>query len=115
MIEEIRRLYGEENTKKTLADYNLTVKEAIKLLEDNNLPVILTNEDKYIIDRPREYDNKGLNSLILVHKTRYIPSESVIKSPLDAKATQNNVTFYIEGKKYEYDFKKKEKYSSFCS
>lgn len=107
MIEEIRRLNGEENSKKTLVDYNLTVKEAIQLLKNNNLPIVLTNEDKYIIDRPREYEKNGLDSLILVHKTRYIPSGSVIKSPLDAKATHDNVTFYIEGKKYEYDFKRK--------
>ena len=86
MIEEIRRLKGDEGSSKTLDDYNLTVQEAINLLKSNNIPVILTEADKYIIDRPREYEEKGLDSLILVHKTRYIPNNSTIKSPKDAEA-----------------------------
>lgn len=105
MIEEIRRLKGEEDSNKTLDDYNLTVQEAIKLLKSNNIPVILTEADKHIIDRPREYEEKGLNSLILVHKTRYMPNGSVIKSPKDVEAkTQAETT--IEGKKYDYAFKR---------
>ena len=105
MIEEIRRLKGEEDSNKTLDDYNLTVQEAIKLLKSNNIPVILTEADKHIIDRPREYEEKGLDSLILVHKTRYIPNGSVIKSPKDVEAkTQAETT--IEGKKYDYAFKR---------
>lgn len=105
MIEEIRRLKGEEDSNKTLDDYNLTVQEAIKLLKSNNIPVVLTEADKHIIDRPREYEEKGLNSLILVHKTRYMPNGSVIKSPKDVEAkTQAETT--IEGKKYDYAFKR---------
>ena len=105
MIEEIRRLKGEENSNKTLDDYNLTVQEAIKLLKSNNIPVVLTEADKHIIDRPREYEEKGLNSLILVHKTRYMPNGSVIKSPKDVGASEPaNVT--IEGKSYDYAYKR---------
>ena len=105
MIEEIRRLKGEEDSNKTLDDYNLTVQEAIKLLKSNNIPVILTEADKHIIDRPREYEEKGLDSLILVHKTRYIPNGSVIKSPKDAEAKEQAETT-IEGKKYDYAYKR---------
>lgn len=105
MIEEIRRLKGEENSNKTLDDYNLTVQEAIKLLKSNNIQVVLTEADKHIIDRPREYEEKGLNSLILVHKTRYIPNNSTIKSPKDVGASEPaNVT--IEGKSYDYAYKR---------
>lgn len=105
MIEEIRRLKGDEGSSKTLEDYNLTVQEAINLLKSNNIPVILTEADKYIIDRPREYEEKGLDSLILVHKTRYIPNNSTIKSPKDAEAKVQAETT-IEGKKYDYAYKR---------
>ena len=105
MIEEIRRLKGDEGSSKTLDDYNLTVQEAINLLKSNNIPVILTEADKYIIDRPREYEEKGLDSLILVHKTRYIPNNSTIKSPKDAEAKGQAETT-IEGKKYDYAYKR---------
>ena len=105
MIEEIRRLKGDEGSSKTLDDYNLTVQEAINLLKSNNIPVILTEADKYIIDRPREYEEKGLDSLILVHKTRYIPNNSTIKSPKDAEAKEQAETV-IEGKRYDYAYKR---------
>ena len=82
MIEQIRKIKGDdEKCEKTLEDYHLTLQDAIKLLNDNNIPIVLTEEDKKaIIEIPREYKEKGMESIVLVHKTDYIPHGSKIRS-----------------------------------
>lgn len=106
MIEQIRKIKGDdEKCEKTLEDYHLTLQDAIKLLNDNNLPIVLTEEDKKaIIDIPREYNEKGMESIVLVHKTDYIPHSSKIRSNRDAKAIAGTIeTKFNDGSDYKID------------
>lgn len=100
MIEQIRKIKGDdEKCEKTLGDYHLTLQDAIKLLNDNNIPIVLTEEDKKaIIEIPREYKEKGMESIVLVHKTDYIPHGSKIRSNREAKAIAGN-----DGSDYKID------------
>ena len=106
MIEKIRKIKGDdEKCEKTLEDYHLTLQDAIKLLNDNNIPIVLTEEDKKaIIDIPREYNEKGMESIVLVHKTDYIPHSSKIRSNRDAKAIAGTIeTKFNDGSDYKID------------
>lgn len=106
MIEKIRKIKGDdEKCEKTLEDYHLTLQDAIKLLNDNNIPIVLTEEDKKaIIDIPREYNEKGMESIVLVHKTDYIPNSSKIRSNRDAKAIAGTIeTKFNDGSDYKID------------
>ena len=106
MIEQIRKIKGDdEKCEKTLEDYHLTLQDAIKLLNDNNIPIVLTEEDKKaIIDIPREYNEKGMESIVLVHKTDYIPHSSKIRSNRDAKAIAGTIeTKFNDGSDYKID------------
>lgn len=106
MIEQIRKIKGDdEKCEKTLEDYHLTLQDAIKLLNDNNIPIVLTEEDKKaIIDIPREYNEKGMESIVLVHKTDYIPHSSKIRSNREAKAIAGTEEIkFNDGSDYKID------------
>ncbi len=106
MIEQIRKIKGDnEKCEKTLEDYHLTLQDAIKLLNDNNIPIVLTEEDKKaIIDIPREYNEKGMESIVLVHKTDYIPHGSKIRSNREAKAIAGTIDAkFNDGSDYKID------------
>ena len=106
MIEQIRKIKGDdEKCEKTLEDYHLTLQDAIKLLNDNNIPIVLTEEDKKaIIEIPREYKEKGMESIVLVHKTDYIPHGSKIRSNREAKAIAGTIDAkFNDGSDYKID------------
>lgn len=106
MIEQIRKIKGDdEKCEKTLGDYHLTLQDAIKLLNDNNIPIVLTEEDKKaIIEIPREYKEKGMESIVLVHKTDYIPHGSKIRSNREAKAIAGTIDAkFNDGSDYKID------------
>ena len=106
MIEQIRKIKGDdEKCEKTLGDYHLTLQDAIKLLNDNNIPIVLTEEDKKaIIEIPREYKEKGMESIVLVHKTDYIPHGSKIRSNREAKAIAGTIDAkFNDGCDYKID------------
>lgn len=90
------RKYGKS---KTLEKLGLNFKEAISFLEENNIPIVLTEEDKYITNQEKEY--KGLEDFILVHKTDFIPIQSKIKSAKDSQALVNK-QIILNGKEYNY-------------
>lgn len=106
MIEQIRKIKGDdEKCEKTLGDYHLTLQDAIKLLNDNNIPIVLTEEDKKaIIEIPREYKEKGMESIVLVHKTDYIPHGSKIRSNREAKVIAGTIDAkFNDGSDYKID------------
>ena len=84
-----------------IRDLGLDVFSAIKILEDNNLPVILTENDKVITENERDYSSKS--SLIGVHKTKFAPAGGIIKSNKDAKVMHKR-KIILNNKEYEYEF-----------
>lgn len=86
---------------KNVSDFGMSFKEAVEFLKENKQDVILREDDKYVFKNNKEY--KGIEDLILVHKTNYIPNQSRISSPdeLGLKLS-NKVT--LNGKEYEYSF-----------
>lgn len=75
----------------------------VKTLESNNIPTILTEEDKYIT--PNEDEYRGLDDFILVHKTNYIPYNSKIRTVKEAQMTRTK-QITIDGKNYEYSYER---------
>ena len=72
-------------------------------MKENNIPIVLTEEDKYITPQEKEY--KGLEDFILVHKTDFIPTQSKIKSAKDSQALVNE-QIILNGKEYNYMYKR---------
>lgn len=87
---------------KTLAELGLNFEEAVQILERNNIPLTLDEEDKAITERRGEFQR--LEDFMLVHVTRFAPTESKIKSPKEAGASHSGFTIKFGGKEYTYDF-----------
>jgi len=62
------------------------LEEAIKLLEEKNIPTVLTENDFSNTYKKTKPDVDNLEGLILVHKTNYAPIDSRIKSTKEAKS-----------------------------
>lgn len=86
----------------TLYAMGITPEQAVKLLEDSGIQPTLSENDKVIASHPRDYSTKS--SLICVHKTKYMPTESMIKTP-----KTNNFELHkkieLDGKEYDLSFK----------
>ena len=88
---------------KTLEELGFSTIDAIKFLEDRGIQPVLTDADKYIIDHSRNYFSKS--SMMGVHKTKYAPTDNVIKS---AKAANSKLKkeIILNGVEYEYSYKR---------
>lgn len=84
-----------------LKDLNVDVFDAIKILEENNMPIVLTEADKVVTDVESDFSSKS--DLIGVHKTKFAPSNSQIKTAKDAGKTLKSEV-KIDGRKYSYEF-----------
>lgn len=88
---------------KTLYEIGITPIDAIELLESKGIQPVLSESDKFVSSHPRDYSSKS--SLIGVHKTKYVPTDNMIKSSKDSNAELKK-TITINGVEYEYSFKK---------
>lgn len=86
---------------KVIKDLGIDLVEAFSILEENNIPIVLTEADKVETKVERDYSSKG--ALIGVHKTQFAPIGSIIKTAKDAKAISKD-TITINGQEYEYEF-----------
>jgi len=83
---------------KTLKDMGISFEEATGMLKERNMPIVLTEEDKVITENESEFEN--MSDLMFVHKTRYFPKDSTIRTSKDAGAIANDEVM-IGGQKYE--------------
>lgn len=85
----------------TLKDLNVDPEYVIKFLQERGITPVLTEADKVIANNPRDYSSKS--KLIGVHKTRFAPDGSIIKTAKDAKVVKID-SFTINGREYSYGF-----------
>lgn len=85
---------------KTISDLGLNLEEAKKFLEEHDIPFVLEEEDKAITEREGGF--QGLEDFILVHETRYQPTQNRIKSPKEAGARIGE-SITLKGKEYKYE------------
>ena len=81
-LESVQRQIMYVSDAKTLSDLQIKPEEAIKMLEERGVEPVLTEQDKEVTMRERKYDSKS--SFILVHKTKYMPEEGMLKTAKDA-------------------------------
>ena len=62
---------------KNLRDLGLTIQDVVRIFKENNTPLILTNTDP-IVENESEFDK--VDDYILVHKTKYVPTDNEIKN-----------------------------------
>lgn len=79
----------------------LDFERAIQFLEVHDIPVVLGEEDKCITENSGEYN--GLQDFMLVHKTRFAPTDSKVKSAKEAEALRTN-KIKINGTEYTYSY-----------
>lgn len=85
---------------KTISELGLTFNQAVKLLKEHDIPITLGEEDKEITEREGGF--QGLEDFILVHETRYQPTQNRIKSPKEAGARIGE-SITLKGKEYKYE------------
>ena len=85
---------------KVINDLGVDLFEAFSILEENNIPIVLTEADKVETIVERDYSSKS--ALIGVHKTQFAPTDSIIKTAKEAKAVTKD-TITINGQEYEYE------------
>lgn len=85
---------------KTISELGLNLEEAKKILEEHDIPFVLGEEDKAITEREGGF--QGLEDFILVHETRYQPTQNRIKSPKEAGARIGE-SITLKGKEYKYE------------
>ena len=102
-IEErgIRDKFEKIKNGKTLKEIDISFEEAVKLLEDKGIQLVLDESDKEITNNQSEFDKT--EDFIFVHKTKYVPSNDEVKSPKYAGAKQKN-TVYFDGEEFSYEF-----------
>lgn len=85
---------------KTISELGLTFDQAVKLLKEHDIPITLGEEDKEITEREGGF--QGLEDFILVHETRYQPTQNRIKSPKEVGARIGE-SITLKGKEYKYE------------
>lgn len=85
----------------TLKNLEISLQEAIEMLENNGDKVILTDSDKISFYTPSNYSSTS--SLMCVHKTNYMPTANIIKSAKDSNVNMKK-EISLNGKQYEYSY-----------
>jgi len=121
MIREIKELKLKEvetkslrydiESAKTLKDLGMTFNEAIDFLQERGVPIVLSEEDKVLLDKPlidRGPNYKGAEDFVLVHVTDFAPQNSTIYTPKDTGKKYKLDKCIINGKNYEEQIERKE-------
>lgn len=104
-IEHIRSQISEMEKTRTLDAIGISFQQAVQLLKEHNQPLILTEDDSVVLEGQRKKEYKGVEDFVLVHKTRYAPSGSTIKTLKEANAIINaKRPLTINGKNYAISF-----------
>ena len=98
-IDELRAKEQRIKEAKTLHDLEIHPAKAIALLEKAGIQPVLTADDK--IESKIQSDFSDLSSLVFVHKTRYLPENSEIKTTNNA-GVQHKYTVNIDEINYEF-------------
>lgn len=100
-LSEIYRKLNVIRKAKCLKDLDVNPDYVIRFLEERGITPVLTEADKNITNNPRNYSSKS--ALIGVHKTKFAPVGSQIKTAKDAGVIKID-SFKIDGKEYSYGF-----------
>ena len=101
---ELKHEYEQIKDAKTLEDIDMNFENSIEFLKENDMPIILTKEDQYIDNEEnKRKDYKSLEDFMLVHKTKYPPEQSKIKSAKEAKSMYN-LEVMINNQNYTYQY-----------
>lgn len=95
---ECKQRIAEAESAKTLNEVGITFEEAISILKKNNIPIVLTEEDKTIEKNESSFED--MSDLMFVHKTKYFPQNNTIRTAKDAGAVLYK-DIQIDGKNYE--------------
>lgn len=90
----------------SLSDFGMDFQEAIEFLQDHNVEIVLTEEDKeaiYSKENQKNEEIKSFEDLILVHKTDYPPKNSQIK-PSSESNVKNTGEVQIRGKQHKFEY-----------
>lgn len=100
-VQNAQSRLDEAKSAKIIKELGLDVFSAIKLLNSRGIPIVLTEADKVVTEVETDYSSKS--TLIGVHKTRFAPVGSIIKTAKDAKAMKKQ-TITINNQEFEYEF-----------
>lgn len=100
-LEKTRRQISSVENARTLYDMGIKPTDAMQFLEDRGIQPVLSESDKCETLHPVNYSSKA--SLIGVHKTRYAPTDNIIKSAKDANADLKDV-ITVNGVRYDYTY-----------
>jgi len=90
-IKNLKKQLKNIQNAQTLQDLKMSFQDATELLRQNNIPLVLSEEDKAIT--PHNNEIESLQELICVHKTQYVPIDSRIKSPKEVEGAMTGVSF----------------------
>lgn len=103
---ELEKLKEEKSRIENASIYDLGMdfQEAVEFLQRHNVEIVLTEEDRTALynRENQKKDIKGLEDLILVHKTDYPPKDGRIKSPKEGQAKIEK-EININGIEYQYE------------
>ena len=109
----LKRQLSEIAEAKTLEELEMNFNTAADFLKQHGMPIVLTPQDRYIREpvtyyemynpRGRKREIKGIEDLICVHKTKFAPNDSRIKSSKEVGATVNS-EIQINGRTYNYSY-----------
>lgn len=109
-LEEIKEKYKKIKEAKNIKDLGLTIEDVVRLFKEHNIPLVLTDDDQLV---ENESDFNKEEDLILVHKTKYHPTNDEIKTLTNSQATATKEV--NTGKEtVNVDFKLKRNTIHFC-
>ena len=100
-LSEIYRKLNVIRKAKCLKDLDVNPDYVIRFLEERGITPVLTEADKNITNNPRNYSSKS--ALIGVHKTKFAPVGSQVKTAKDAGVIKID-SFKLNGKEYSYGY-----------
>lgn len=100
-VVELHGLSDKIRFSETLAELNMLPNEAMDMLEQNGIQPVLDESDRKIFERPRNYQSKS--DLIAVHKTRFMPSDSKLKTRAEANVMYNEKVM-IDDNEYQFSY-----------
>lgn len=117
LIERIRQDYSsdasEMNEKietitraQNIREIGLDIQDAIEILKQNGIPIILTEEDKEILKIDSIWKPiKGTEDLLLVHKTDLAPTGSKVVTPSESGNKYLDGDITINGQEMQFKYK----------